>query len=54
MKNPFHMLLGDVATEIDPKRIAFVGHNYNAHTGGILAGVEKRIGSFVLGRGLTE
>jgi len=33
---------------VDPARIAFVGHSYNGHTGGILAGVEKRIGSFVL------
>jgi len=34
--------------EVDSARIAYVGHSYNAHTGGILAGVEKRIGSFVL------
>ena len=34
--------------DIDAKRLAFVGHSYNAHTGGILAAVEKRIGSFVL------
>lgn len=33
---------------VDPARIAFVGHSYNGHTGGILAAVEKRIGSFVL------
>ena len=39
-------------TEIDPKRLAFVGHSYNAHTGGILAAVEKRIGSFVLMAGV--
>jgi len=39
-------------SEIDPKRIAFVGHSYNAHTGGILAAVEKRIGSFVLMAGV--
>ena len=38
--------------DIDPKRIAFVGHSYNAHTGGILAAVEKRIGSFVLMAGV--
>lgn len=38
--------------EIDPKRLAYVGHSYNAHTGGILAGVEKRIGSFVLMAGV--
>jgi cephalosporin-C deacetylase-like acetyl esterase len=38
--------------EVDPARIAYVGHSYNAHTGGILAGVEKRIGSFVLMAGV--
>jgi cephalosporin-C deacetylase-like acetyl esterase len=37
---------------VDPTRIAFVGHSYNAHTGGILAGVEKRIGSLVLMAGV--
>jgi cephalosporin-C deacetylase-like acetyl esterase len=37
---------------VDPARIAFVGHSYNAHTGGILAGVEKRITSFVLMAGV--
>ncbi len=39
-------------SDIDPKRLAFVGHSYNAHTGGILAAVEKRIGSFVLMAGV--
>jgi dienelactone hydrolase len=39
-------------TDVDPKRLAFVGHSYNAHTGGILAGVEKRLGSFVLMAGV--
>ncbi len=33
---------------VDQKRIAYVGHSFDAHVGGILAGVEKRIGSFVL------
>ena len=37
---------------VDPARLAFVGHSYNAHTGGILSGVEKRIGSFVLMAGV--
>jgi len=37
---------------VDPARIAFVGHSYNAHTGAILSGVEKRIGSFVLMAGV--
>jgi dienelactone hydrolase len=38
--------------DVDPARLAFVGHSYNAHTGGLLAGVEKRIGSFVLMAGV--
>jgi dienelactone hydrolase len=38
--------------DVDPAHLAFVGHSYNAHTGGILAGAEKRIGSFVLMAGV--
>ena len=38
--------------DIDPKRIAYVGHSFDSHVGAILAGVEKRIGSFVLMAGL--
>jgi len=34
--------------DVDPTRIAYVGHSYDAHIGGILSGVEKRIASFVL------
>lgn len=34
--------------DVDPRRIAYVGHSYDAHVGGILSAVEKRIGSFVL------
>jgi dienelactone hydrolase len=34
--------------DIDPKRVAYVGHSFDAHVGGILSGVEKRIQSFVL------
>ena len=34
--------------DVDPKRIAYVGHSFDAHVGGILAAVEKRVGSFVL------
>ena len=33
---------------IDKTRIAYVGHSFGAHAGAILAGVEKRITSFVL------
>jgi cephalosporin-C deacetylase-like acetyl esterase len=38
--------------DVDPARLAYVGHSYNAHTGGILSGAEKRIGSFVLMAGV--
>ncbi|MDQ3918916.1 MAG: hypothetical protein M3348_10600 [Acidobacteriota bacterium] len=34
--------------DVDPRRLAYVGHSFDAHVGAILAGVEKRIGSFVL------
>jgi dienelactone hydrolase len=33
---------------IDPERIAFVGHDYGAMHGAVLAGVEKRIAAYVL------
>ncbi|HEY0097874.1 MAG TPA: hypothetical protein VGB76_02870, partial [Pyrinomonadaceae bacterium] len=29
--------------DVDPARLAYVGHSYNANVGGVLAGVEKRI-----------
>lgn len=38
--------------DVDPARLAYVGHSYNAHTGGILSGVEKRIGAFALMAGV--
>lgn len=38
--------------DVDAGRLAYVGHSYNAHTGGILAGIEKRIGSFALMAGV--
>ncbi|HJT88605.1 MAG TPA: acyl-CoA thioester hydrolase/BAAT C-terminal domain-containing protein, partial [Bryobacteraceae bacterium] len=34
--------------DVDPKRIAYVGHSFGAHAGALLAGVDKRIQSFVL------
>jgi hypothetical protein len=34
--------------KIGKNRLAYVGHSYDAHVGGILSGVEKRINSFVL------
>ena len=35
-------------TDVDPARLAFVGHSYNAGVGGILSGVDKRFKAFVL------
>lgn len=35
-------------SDVDPKRIGYVGHSYNSNAGGILTGVEKRISAFVL------
>ena len=43
--------------DIDRKRIAFVGHSFGAHTGVLLASVEKRIKAYVIMAGapsLTE
>ena len=43
--------------DVDPKRIGFIGHSYGAHTGAVLAGVEKRIKAYVIMAGapsLTE
>jgi hypothetical protein len=34
--------------DVDRHRIAFVGHSWDAHVGAILAGIETRIGSYVL------
>ncbi len=34
--------------DVDPKRIAFVGHSYNAGVGALLSGVERRFKAFVL------
>lgn len=34
--------------DIDPKRIAYVGHSYNASVGGLLSGIDKRFAAFVL------
>src|SRR6185312_5994154 len=34
--------------DVDRKRIAYVGHSWNAHVGAILAGVETRISTYVL------
>ena len=34
--------------DVDPARLAFVGHSYNASTGGYLSGIDKRFKAFVL------
>jgi len=34
--------------DVDAKRIAYVGHSYNAMVGGFLAGLERRFKAFVL------
>jgi dienelactone hydrolase len=34
--------------DVDQKRIAFVGHSYNANVGALLSGVERRFKAFVL------
>jgi cephalosporin-C deacetylase-like acetyl esterase len=38
--------------DVDPKRIAFVGHSFGATWGGVLAGVDKRFKTHVLMGGL--
>jgi dienelactone hydrolase len=34
--------------DVDPKRLAYVGHSYNASVGAILSGVDRRFKAFVL------
>jgi pimeloyl-ACP methyl ester carboxylesterase len=34
--------------DVDPRRLAYVGHSYNASVGGILSGIDKRFKAFVL------
>lgn len=34
-------------SDVDPRRIGFVGHSYGANLGGVLAGVEHRIAAYV-------
>lgn len=34
--------------EVDPRRLAYVGHSYNAATGAFLSGIDKRFHCFVL------
>ena len=44
-------------SDVDRKRLGFVGHSFGGHTGAILAGVEKRIRAYIIMAGapsLTE
>lgn len=34
--------------DVDPKRLAYVGHSYNAATGAFLSGIDRRFTAFVL------
>jgi dienelactone hydrolase len=34
--------------DVDPQRLAYVGHSYNAEVGGFLSGLDKRFKAFVL------
>ncbi len=34
--------------DVDPERLAYVGHSYNAEVGGFLSGIDKRFKAFVL------
>lgn len=34
--------------DVDPRRLAYVGHSYNASVGGFLSGIDKRFKAFVL------
>jgi dienelactone hydrolase len=35
-------------TDVDSKRLAYVGHSYNARVGGFLSGIDRRFKAFVL------
>ena len=39
---------------VDPKRIAYIGHSYGGIAGGVLAGIEPRIATFVLSGAVTS
>ncbi len=46
MRRGADLLLG--RKDVDPKRLAYVGHSYNASVGGFLSGIDKRFKAFVL------
>jgi dienelactone hydrolase len=37
-----------VRSDVDPRRLAYVGHSYNAEVGAFLSGIDKRFKAFVL------
>lgn len=39
---------------VDPKRIAYVGHDYGSMYGALLSGIDKRIGSYVFVAGMGD
>ena len=41
-------------SDVDPKRLAYVGHSYGAQWGSILSGVDKRMKATVLMVGVAE
>jgi dienelactone hydrolase len=41
-------------SDVDPKRLAYVGHSYNAEVGAFLAGIDRRFKAFVLMAGTTS
>ena len=46
MRRGADLLLG--RKDVDPQRLAYVGHSYNAEVGGFLSGIDKRFKAFVL------
>lgn len=52
LRRSFDFLLAQPG--VDPKRIAFVGHDYGAMNGAVLSGVEKRVKAYVLMAGDTN
>jgi len=46
MRRGTDLLLG--RADVDPARLAYVGHSYNASVGGFLSGADKRFRAFVL------
>lgn len=50
VRRAFDLLLSQPG--VDPKRVGFVGHDYGAMYGGIVAGLEKRAKAYVLVAGM--